>query len=321
MSRVIFQKVENKEEIEILAKKADIIWHEYFPSIITVEQIDYMVDMFLAPHSIQREIQEGYAFYLLYSDEENIGFMVVRPEEERLFISKLYVDKEHRGQGFGRPMFEKAREIAVQNNLKAMYLTVNKNNIPSIEVYKHKGFETIEEVQTDIGNGFIMDDYIMERKISKREIAMTNFKLGYNCAQAVVLAFSDEMGVDRKTLARLSSSFGGGMGRLREVCGSVSGMFLVDGMLYGYEDPKAFEEKAEHYAGIQELAAQFREKNGSIVCKELLGISGVQKPVPERRTEEYYRKRPCIELVGDAAEIMERYIVSMNVNSVVSSEL
>lgn len=162
MSEVIFKRVENQEEIEILANKADIIWHEYFPGIITVEQIDYMVDMFLAPHSIKREMEEGYEFYLAYSGDDNVGFTVVKPEEEKLFISKLYVDKEHRGQGFGSPMFDKAREIAVKNNLKSMYLTVNKYNTPSIEVYKHKGFQITKEVQTDIGNGFIMDDYVME---------------------------------------------------------------------------------------------------------------------------------------------------------------
>lgn len=143
----------------------------------------------------------------------------------------------------------------------------------------------------------------------RKEKAMQLFEEGYNCAQSVFLAFEDLHGMDRKAAAALSSSFGGGMGRLREVCGSVTGMFLVAGVLYGYDDPQAKEEKAEHYARIQELAAEFEKANGSIVCRELLGLSvKKEEPVPEARTAEYYKKRPCKELVGMAAEILERYI-------------
>ena len=143
----------------------------------------------------------------------------------------------------------------------------------------------------------------------RKEKAMQLFEEGYNCAQAVVLAFEDLHGMDRKAAAALSSSFGGGMGRLREVCGAVSGMFMVAGMLYGYDDPQAREEKSEHYARIQELAAAFEKENGSIVCRELLGLSvKKQEPTPEVRTAEYYKKRPCKELVGQAAEIMEEYL-------------
>lgn len=145
--------------------------------------------------------------------------------------------------------------------------------------------------------------------MTRREKAMQLFEEGYNCSQSVFLAFEDLHGIDRETAAKLSSSFGGGMGRLREVCGTVSGMFLTFGLLYGYDSPKAYDKKAEHYKRIQELAAEFEKRNGSIICRELLGLS-VKKdaPVPERRTEEYYKKRPCGELVGDAAEILEAYI-------------
>lgn len=141
------------------------------------------------------------------------------------------------------------------------------------------------------------------------EKAMKLFEEGYNCAQAVFLAFEDLHGLDREKAAALSSSFGGGMGRLREVCGTVSGMFMVAGALYGYSSPKAREEKADHYARIQELAAAFERENGSIVCRELLGLSVKREaPQPSERTAEYYKKRPCKELVGQAAAIMERYI-------------
>ena len=142
------------------------------------------------------------------------------------------------------------------------------------------------------------------------EKAKQLFLEGYSCAQAVFCAFSDELGVDRETALRLSSSFGGGMGRLREVCGAVSGMFMAAGVKYGYSDPKARDEKAEHYARIQKLAGDFKEQNGSIVCRELLGLQQKQDgPVPEERTQEYYKKRPCVDLVGDAARMLETYIM------------
>lgn len=139
--------------------------------------------------------------------------------------------------------------------------------------------------------------------------AMALFKEGYNCSQAVLLAFEDKHHLDRKTAAMLSSSFGGGMGRLREVCGAVSGMFMVAGVLYGYDDAKDSICKKEHYERIQQLAGEFSKRNGSIVCRELLGLgAGKDNPTPEARTEEYYKKRPCVELVGMAAAIMEKYI-------------
>ena len=145
--------------------------------------------------------------------------------------------------------------------------------------------------------------------MTRGEKAEALFLEGYNCAQAVVIAFEDVLPYDRETLAKLSSSFGGGMARLREVCGSVSGMFMVAGFLYGYDDPKAKEENAEHYTRIQKLAADFTEQNGSIVCRELLGLTEKkQAPTPEERTTEYYKKRPCKSLIGMAAEIMDQYI-------------
>ena len=145
--------------------------------------------------------------------------------------------------------------------------------------------------------------------MSYSEKARTLFKQGYNCSQAVLLAFSDVTGLDDRTALMLSSSFGGGMGRLREVCGAVSGMFMVIGILCGYDDPADHAGKSAHYARLQQLAAQFREKNGSIICRDLLRLgSGADHPVPEHRTEAYYKKRPCADMVADAAEITEQYL-------------
>lgn len=145
--------------------------------------------------------------------------------------------------------------------------------------------------------------------MTRRELAKENFMKGYNCSQALVLAFEDMVPIDRESLLKLASSFGGGMGRLREVCGSVSGMFMIAGLIYGYDGPETGQVKADHYARIQELARRFEETHGSIVCREMLGLSVKHDaPTPEARTNEYYKKRPCPDIVGDAAEILEKYI-------------
>lgn len=145
--------------------------------------------------------------------------------------------------------------------------------------------------------------------INHKERAIELFKQGYNCAQSVFGAFSEDLGVDFKTAVKTSSSFGAGMGRLREVCGAVSGMFMVVGYKYGYTDPKDYAAKTEHYKLIQELANKFKEITGSIICRELLGLNEKSSsPVPEIRTASYYKKRPCAELVGIAARIVEEII-------------
>lgn len=143
----------------------------------------------------------------------------------------------------------------------------------------------------------------------KEEEAKAYFKEGYNCSQAVVLAFCEEIGIEKSKLLRMVSSFGGGMGRMREVCGAVSGMFFVTGALFGYDDPKDMQAKKELYSRVQELAARFKAENGSIICRELLGIEGKDSsPVPSERTEEYYKKRPCPEKTASAARLLEEYI-------------
>ncbi len=145
--------------------------------------------------------------------------------------------------------------------------------------------------------------------MTKGEKAKELFESGCNCAQAVVLAFKDELGIDEKTLYCLSSSFGGGFGRMREVCGAVSGMTMVAGLKFGYYDPKDTEKKAQNYANEQKLIKEFAEVNGSFICRELLaGVVNSNIPVPENRTEEYYKKRPCGELVKIAADILEKHL-------------
>ena len=137
--------------------------------------------------------------------------------------------------------------------------------------------------------------------------AVQAFLDGYNCAQAVAVAFSDLTGLDRQTSARIASPFGGGMGRMREVCGAVSGMLMVAGMLYGYDDPKATTAKRVLYTQVQEMAGQFRDEMGSIICRDLLK-NPPSDPNPSPRTTAYYQNRPCARMVETAARILDAYI-------------
>lgn len=145
---------------------------------------------------------------------------------------------------------------------------------------------------------------------SKGDIAYDNFLRGYNCTQAVTAAFAEELGLGEQTAARLSCGFGGGMGRLREVCGTFSGVVMVLSALYGYDDPKDTAAKKDLYEKIQTLAKRFKQDNGSIICRELLGLDKSEKisAFPEPRTPEYYKKRPCPELCRYAANILEEFI-------------
>lgn len=135
------------------------------------------------------------------------------------------------------------------------------------------------------------------------------FMRGCNCAQASFCSFCDVTGMDEKLALRLSSSFGGGMGRLREVCGALSGIFMAAGILYGYDNLEDKSLKTAHHERIQELARRFSQENGSILCRELLGLKERHsQPEPEDRTKDYYARRPCPGLVEGAARILDQYI-------------
>lgn len=143
--------------------------------------------------------------------------------------------------------------------------------------------------------------------MTHEEKALQYFTGGANCAQAVVLAFHDELGMDEKTAARLASSFGGGIGRLREVCGAVSGMMMVYGLLRGYDDLKNPDAKKQHYENVQALANAFREENGSIICRELLSLHENEQtePTPTPRSSAAFHARPCFGFVQSAARLLD----------------
>ena len=139
---------------------------------------------------------------------------------------------------------------------------------------------------------------------------MALFKSGYNCSQSVVAAFADLYGIDEATALRMSASFGGGIGRMRQTSGAACGMFHLAGLETGSVDAQDREGKAHNYAVVQQLAAQFKEENGSLICGELLGLvpGAATPPTPEARTAQYYAKRPCSQIVEEAARIWANYL-------------
>lgn len=156
---ITFEKAENIKELAELASK---IWHEYWPILLSDKQIDYMVENFQSENAIKNQIaNEHYTYYYIIKNNEKAGYFGLSDKEGYLFLSKLYISKDFRHKGLGTKAFEKIKEIA---NGRKIRLTVNKQNFNSIKAYEKWGFKTIDSVVTDIGNGFVMDDYIMEYK-------------------------------------------------------------------------------------------------------------------------------------------------------------
>lgn len=157
-----------EEQIVALAKCAKEIWNEYFISLLTQEQIDYMVNKFQSYPALSKAIHEdGYTYFLACEHGEIIGFCGVQPQDHRLFLSKLYLKKHKRGCGIASLLLEQAIFFAQQRDCEEIYLTCNKYNTHSLQVYRHKGFSIADEAVTDIGHGFVMDDYILSLAVSK----------------------------------------------------------------------------------------------------------------------------------------------------------
>jgi len=159
-----FLEVNNKKQIEGLAEIAKLIWSEYFPGIITPEQVDYMVEKYQSADAIARQISnDGYMYFMVLGNEEILGYLALKADGNQLLLSKLYLKKEFRGRGYFNKMLSFAEKIAKEKGLNSLYLAVNKHNDNAIAVYLKKGFSIKKEQTADIGNGFVMDDYIMEK--------------------------------------------------------------------------------------------------------------------------------------------------------------
>ena len=160
---MLFEKVIDEDQIEIIDDMACDIWNEYFTPIIGKAQVDYMLDKFQSKKAITKQMEKGFEYYLIKVDEECFGYLCVLPEEEKLFLSKIYIISTERGKGYGRQAIEFLEKVAIEKGSRSISLTVNKNNLGAIEMYKKLGFENKGGVVQDIGNGFIMDDYKMKK--------------------------------------------------------------------------------------------------------------------------------------------------------------
>lgn len=154
--------VTNMELVYSVYAVADAIWHQHYDPIIGEEQVDYMVEKFLSPDAVAEQINSGYEYFLYSYDYTFAGFAAILEKDDELFLSKLYVDEEFRGKGIGKYMFQKFVEICKMRNLKKIWLTCNRNNAGALAFYEHIGFSKVREEVTDIGEGYVMDDFILE---------------------------------------------------------------------------------------------------------------------------------------------------------------
>ena len=257
---------------------------------------------------LQKKMAGGSRLFMLIA-EGPVGLVSVTGS----LIEDLYVLPERQNRGFGTLLLQ----YAIAQCAGVPTLWILENNAGAERLYRRMGFQ-------ETGRMNAITDKLSEIEFALRketnpmdhaEEARRLFLAGYNCAQAVFCAFCDLTGLDVDTAARLSSSFGGGMDRLREVCGTVSGALMALGLLQGYADPRDPDAKAAHYRLVQEYARLFREQNGSIVCRDLLkGVQVTEGGVPEARTPEFYARRPCLRLAGEAAAILDRLLAQREEN-------
>lgn len=166
MNKVSLCKVENARDYLKISELAHIIWREHYSAILSPQQIEYMLEKFQTPEAMQKAAADGYGYYIIKRLGVPIGYIGLKLNEPqgKLFLSKLYILSDYRGNGYARDALMQLEDMCRKNRLCAIWLTVNKYN-PSYEAYKKMGFNTIKEAVTDIGGGFVMDDYIMEKEV------------------------------------------------------------------------------------------------------------------------------------------------------------
>ncbi len=162
------QKVTTEIEIRTISDMANEIWHEHYATIISAEQVDYMLERFQSPVAISQAISEGYEYYFIRYEDASVGYISIKLDraEQKMLLSKIYLLSTHRGKGLAYHVVQELTKMCKENDLYIIWLTVNKNN-SSVDRYKKIGFYIADSAVTDIGNGFVMDDYIMEMQVQK----------------------------------------------------------------------------------------------------------------------------------------------------------
>jgi RimJ/RimL family protein N-acetyltransferase len=160
-----FEAATLDEDLIQIEEMANIIWHEHYTPIIGVEQVIYMLDKFQSVASMSDQIEKGYQYFLILQDKAHVGYLSFVKRDDELFLSKIYILEQFRGQGIGRVAFRFIETKAKENSCKKIGLTVNKYNSNSIRAYERAGFENVGAIVQDIGNNFVMDDYIMQKSL------------------------------------------------------------------------------------------------------------------------------------------------------------
>lgn len=157
--------VKDKLQVEVVADLAAEIWTEHYTPIIGSDQVEYMVDKFQSLQAISDQIDNKYLYYLIKQADQHVGYIGIEPKEDKLFLSKFYIKSSQRGNGLGKEAMEFIEKLASQMGLKKIALTVNKYNSLTIDIYLSLGFVNVGAIVTDIGNGFIMDDFLLEKVV------------------------------------------------------------------------------------------------------------------------------------------------------------
>jgi ribosomal protein S18 acetylase RimI-like enzyme len=165
MENITFVPVKTKEQIEAVAKLADTIWRQHYTPIIGAGQVSYMLENFQSADAIFSQIQEGYWYYLMEVVGKNAGYLAVKPETDKLFLSKIYIDQPYRGKKLASRSIAFLESLCAGHKWNKIYLTVNRKNTSSIAAYHAMGFMITDEQKTDIGGGYVMDDYVMEKQV------------------------------------------------------------------------------------------------------------------------------------------------------------
>lgn len=303
--------VEKREQIATVALLAREIWFEHYAPFLGEAAVSHMVSTFQSAEAIEKAIQNGTLYYLFESDSLPVGYAAFEVREDYLYISKLYLKSTSRGKGFGRKMLEFAKELAKKQQKNRLRLNVNANNKHSISVYRAAGFFIKKAVRVDMGGGFMMHDYVMEfcenepLPPSFCERATKLFFDGYSCSQAVALAYADLFDVDKTAIERIAGSFGAGFGCHQEICGALSGIGIVAGLLHAGNFLDR-EQKTAHYQLLKDLSERFAAKNGAVRCSDILkNVNDVRfDGIPEVRDAAYYQKRPCAKVVANATAVI-----------------
>ncbi|MEG0315041.1 MAG: GNAT family N-acetyltransferase [Erysipelotrichaceae bacterium] len=162
----MIRELTSDKDIDLVANLARVIWHEYFRKLISIDQIDYMLDKFQSSSAIKQAIEfDNYKYFGIYNDDELAGYIGIQIRINDAYLSKFYLNKKYRGLGLGKELMDKAISYALENDVLALTLNCNKYNEDSLEIYKHLGFKIKASTVNEIGEGFVMDDYILSKNL------------------------------------------------------------------------------------------------------------------------------------------------------------